>query len=258
MFTQANNMGNVTNRRPPSPPVTGRDGMARERTILDHQGLVRSVASRMARRLPSHVDVDELVNIGVIGLIDAIDRYDDSRGVPFRAYAEIRIRGAMVDALRCSDWTPRGVRRTSGRLEAVRSQLRDALGREPRREEMARALEVTPEEYDRLRQHAEQRRFVSLDTPVGEDGEVSLADRLADDDAVAPLDAWLAVETQQGVGAALERLNERERYVVTAHYQKGLSFREIGQTLGVTESRTCQIHAQALRRLHRLLREDSE
>ena len=141
------------------------DPAEREKMILEHYPLVRIIASRMVRRFPSHIEVDELVNIGILGLIDAIDRYDMARGVPFRAYAEIRIRGAIVDALREADWTPRAVRRNGSRLEEARTHLRRKLGHEPTREEMAAELEVPIREYDRLRADAETRRIVSLDAP---------------------------------------------------------------------------------------------
>ena len=228
---------------------------ARDRLILEHHGMVRAIARRMARNLPSSVEVDELVNIGLLGLIDAIDRFDADRGVPFRAYAEIRIRGANVDSLRGADWTPRGVRQDSGRIEAARTHLRNALGRMPTREELALALGVTPTQYDRLRARSERRRMVSLDAPVGDDGDgdALLGELVADDDAATVLDRWEAAEAFAGLAEAVDHLSERERLVVTAYYQRGIPLREIGATLGVTESRVCQIHGQALKRLQRVL-----
>lgn len=241
-------------RRPPggAPPPTP---SARDRLILEHQGMVRSIARRMARTLPASVEVDELVNVGLLGLIDAIDRFDVTRGVPFRAYAEIRVRGAIVDSLRGADWTPRGVREAGGRIEAARAQLQNTLGRAPRREEVAAHLDLTPEEYDRLRSRSERRRVVSLDAPMSDDpdGDALLGELVADDDADTVLDRWVAAETHAGLAEAVERLSERERLVVTAYYQRGLPLREIGASLGVTESRVCQIHGQALKRLQRVL-----
>ncbi|MDP2316640.1 MAG: FliA/WhiG family RNA polymerase sigma factor [Pseudomonadota bacterium] len=231
---------------------------ARERLILEHRGMVRAIAGRMARRLPAHVDGDELVTVGMLGLIDAIDRFEAGRGVPFRAYAEIRIRGAIVDSLRGSDWTPRAVRRSSGRIEATRTQLRETLGRDPSRDEMATSLEVAPAAYDRLCARSVCRRLVSLDAPTGEDGDALLVDLVADEDAATTLDRWETAERHSGLTDAVEQLSERERLVVTAYYQHGTPLKEIGATLGVTESRVCQIHGQALKRLQRLLREDAE
>ncbi len=235
-------------------PLAARDPdrASREQRIAEHYPLVRTIAARMAQRLPAHVEIDELTHMGTLGLIDAVDRYDASRGVPLRAYAEIRIRGAIVDALREADWTPRAVRRNTARLEDVRTQLRRRLGREPRREEMAEALEVAPTEYDRLRADGEIRRLVSLDAPPTDDGQVSLLDQLASD-GDSPDDHWEAAERYAALHAAIESLPERERDVVTTYYQSGLSLKQIGQRLGVTESRVCQIHAQAVKRLQKVL-----
>jgi RNA polymerase sigma factor for flagellar operon FliA len=241
-------------RLPPTAPAP--TPTARERAILEHHGMVRAIAGRMARRLPSNVDVAELVNIGILGLIDAIDRYDMARGVPFRAYAEIRIRGAMVDALRGADWTPRAVRRTGGRLDEARTRLRRTLGRDPSREEMASELACSPTDYDRMLTASERRRLVSLDTPTGEEGDGLLVDLVADERATTPLDSWVTAERHAGLAQAIEQLSDRERLVVTDYYQRGLALKEIGAALGVSESRVCQIHTQALRRLQRLLRED--
>ncbi len=247
----------LTQRTQPTraaPPVPS----ARERMIVQHHKIVRSIATRMALRLPSHVDVDELVNVGMLGLIDAIDRYDAARGVPFRAYAEIRIRGAIVDALRDADWTPRAVRRNGTRLDQARTHLRRKLGHEPSREEMADELEVPIREYDRMRADSETRRIVSLDAPTGEDADTRLVDLVGDDTEVSALDHWMEAERHVIVAKAVDQLPERERLVMSAYYQKGLSLKEIGVTIGVTESRVCQIHGQALKRLQRMLREDAD
>ncbi len=239
-------------RRPSAPAPTL---SARDRLILEHHDMVRGIARRMARTLPASVEVDELVNIGLLGLIDAVDRYDIARGVPFRAYAEIRIRGAIVDSLRGADWTPRGVRQAGGRLDAARAHLRTTLGRPPRREEVAAELGLTPTEYDRLCTRSERRRVVSLDAPSSDTGEddALLGELVADEGADSVLERWLAAEAHAGLAEAVERLSERERLVVTAYYQRGIPLREIGASLGVTESRVCQIHGQALKRLQRVL-----
>ncbi|MDP2309163.1 MAG: FliA/WhiG family RNA polymerase sigma factor [Pseudomonadota bacterium] len=229
----------------------------REQQIAENYPLVRTIAARMAQRLPGNVDLDELTHMGTLGLIDAVDRYDAARGVPLRAYAEIRIRGAIVDGLRDADWTPRAVRRNTARIDEVRAQLRRRLGRDPAREEMAQALEVAPREYDRLRADNEIRRLVSLDAPPADDAQGSLLDRLEGDSA-SPLDRWVAAEKFAALHAAIEALPEREREVVTAYYQGGQSLKQIGARLGVTESRICQIHGQAVKRLQRVLGADAD
>lgn len=239
--------------RPSSVPAAS----TRERQIAENYGLVRSIAARMAQRLPGNVDVDELTHMGTLGLIDAVDRYDESRGVPLRAYAEIRIRGAIVDALREADWTPRAVRRNTARIDDARVQLRRRLGHEPTREEMAQALEVTPQDFDRLQMDNDIRRLVSLDAPPTEDSQASLADMVPTADA-SPLDLWVAAEKHAAVQSAIDALPERERDVITAYYQGGQSLKQIGTRLGVTESRICQIHGQAVKRLQRVLGAEAE
>ena len=230
------------------------DPAERERMILEHYPLVRIIASRMVRRFPSHIEVDELVNIGILGLIDAIDRFEAARGVPFRSYAEIRIRGAIVDALRDADWIPRSVRRRFARIDTARATLRTRLGRDPDREEMARELEMDPEEYDDLCGGAEIRRLVSLDTPIDEDGSSTLAEHVADD-ADPFLEQWIAEETRSQVSSMIEKLPDKERAVVALYYQRGLNLKEIGDMLGVTESRVCQLRGQAVKRLQARLTE---
>jgi RNA polymerase sigma factor for flagellar operon FliA len=225
----------------------------RDRTIVEHYKLVQIIASRMVQRFPGHVEKAELINTGMLGLIDAVDRFDPARGVPFKAYAEIRIRGAIVDALRESDWIPRGVRRSFARIDTARRDLRQQLGREPAREEMARHLEVTPEQYDDLCDGAQIRRLVSLDAPTTEDGDGSLLDEVSDDDE-SVLERLTSAETRGAVARAIQHLPEKERAVVTLYYLRGLSLKEIGGTLGVTESRASQLRRQAVERLQTKLR----
>ncbi len=237
----------MTGSAPPSPAE-------REKMILDHYALVRMIATRMVRRFPSHIEVEELINIGTLGLIDAIDRFEAARGVPFKSYAEIRIRGAIVDALRDADWIPRSVRRKFARIDTARAQLRHRLGREPSREEMASTLEMDTDEFDDLVGGAEIRRLVSLDTPVDEDGGATIADQVADESDPF-LDRWIAEETRSQVATLIQRLPEKERAVVALYYQRGLNLKEIGDILGVTESRVCQLRGQAVRRLQARINE---
>ncbi len=219
----------------------------RERRILEHYPLVRTIACRMAQRYPSCVDVDELVNIGVLGLISALERFDPSRSVPFKAYAEIRIKGAIVDALRGDDWVPRSVRRKQARLRHAVSRLRARLGRAPTRSELAAELELDLDRLEQLLQEADAHRLLSLDAPVDDDG-TPLADRISDDEA--PLvDRWCDAELRQEVREAIGNLPGKEGAVVAAYYLQGMTLKEIGARLGVTESRACQLRGQGVRRL---------
>ena len=203
------------------------DPVEREQRILEHYPLVRSIAGRMVRRFPSNVELDELVSIGVVGLIDALERFDEGRGVPFRAFAEIRIRGAIVDALRSSDHVPRSVRRKSARIEA---------------------LQMTAAAYDALVSDAEIRRLISLESVVDDEVGLTIGDQVSDGGPSVE-DRWIDDETTEEVIAAVQRLPEKERKVVMEYYFEEKQLRAIGAEMGVTESRVCQIRTQAVGRI---------
>lgn len=220
----------------------------REELILAHYPLVRTIASRMIRRFPASVDLDELVNVGALGLIDAVDRFDPSRNVPFKAYAEIRIRGAIVDALREADWVPRSVRRKVNRIEAAREKLLRALDRAPTREEMAKELEISVEAYEDLAGDARIRKLVSLDAPVDDDNQTALVDRVESGEEDF-LTTWTKDELRAEVIQAVHNLPKKERTAVALYYLHELTLKEIGQVLGVTESRACQLRSSGIKRL---------
>jgi RNA polymerase sigma factor for flagellar operon FliA len=222
----------------------------REQTIIRLYPMVRRVAQRMAGRMPRHVEFDELVSTGMLGLIDAVDRYDPGRGVPIEAYAEIRIRGAIVDAMRQSDWVPRAVRRRSTQIEQARTGLRNQLGREPDRAEVAAELGVSEEAYDDLASSSQIRRLVALDGGPDDD-RPAIQVASGDPDAASQ---WIASEEREAVMAAMHELPEKERFVATLYYEHGLQLKEIGAQLGVTEGRVSQLRSQAVQRLRKRLR----
>lgn len=225
----------------------------RERLILEHYPLVRTIACRMVRRFPSSVDVDELINVGAMGLIDAVDRFDTSRNVPFKAYAEIRIRGAIVDALRKSDWVPRSVRRKFSRIESTRTQLLRTTGANPNREQMAKALEMSVDEYEDLVGDSHIRKLVSLDSPADAENPTPLSERIAGENE-DPTETWAAAELREKVIESVHLLPAKERSAVSLYYLHGLTLKEIGEILGVTESRACQLRGQGIKRLKFRLR----
>jgi RNA polymerase sigma factor for flagellar operon FliA len=234
-------------------PASAPAQSSRQDIILKYYPLVRTIACRMGRRLPPSVDVDELVNVGVIGLIDAIDRFDETRGVPFKSYAEIRIQGAMVDSLRSDDWVPRSVRRKFNRLEQCRTGLMQELGREPEREEMIGRLGTSEAEYESLVKDSRITRLISLDVSTNEDGSAPLVESVSkyEDDAA---DSLFDKEMRKEVAHAVECLPAKERIAVTLYYMQGLTLRDIGARLGVTESRACQLRGQGVKRLQFRLR----
>jgi RNA polymerase sigma factor FliA len=224
----------------------------RERLMLQHYPLVRTIAGRLVRRLPPSVDVNELIQEGFIGLIEAIDRFDPARSVPFKAYAEIRIRGAMVDKLRDIDHVPRSVRRKFAQIQAAKEALRRELGREPSAEEMATRLEMTAEEYDDYVTDAQIWNIVSINAPVGEDGDQDLQSTIPDEVDGAP-ELLINFELNDRVKDAIGRLPERQRIVVELYYMRGLSLKEIADNLGVTESRACQLRGAGVDSLKKRL-----
>jgi RNA polymerase sigma factor for flagellar operon FliA len=225
------------------------------RNIEDYMGLVKRIAYHLKGRLPSSVQVDDLIQSGMIGLLEAMQKYDASQGASFETYAGIRIRGAMLDEIRKGDWTPRSVHRKSREVsEAVRI-VEARTGREARDEEVAAELGVDLETYHQTLQDSVTTQVLSIDTPDNEDlseDQLSLQD--AADDA-EPMQDLMQSQFQQHLAAAIASLPEREQLVMSLYYDEELNLKEIGEVLGVSESRVCQIHGQALVRVRARLKD---
>lgn len=216
-----------------------------------HDGLVRRIAHYLAARLPASVDVDDLVQAGFIGLTQAARHFSATGGASFETFASIRIRGSMIDEIRQSDWAPRSVRRRArAAAEAIRS-IEQATGREATTPEVARALGLSPGEYARLSEDAVRAPVLRLH----EGGDDEGARVAAADPSGEPLAQLQRERFRQAVAGAIDALPQRERQVMALYYQEELTLREIGAVLGVTESRVCQIHGQALLRLRSRLAE---
>ncbi|MGH7967009.1 MAG: FliA/WhiG family RNA polymerase sigma factor [Candidatus Binatia bacterium] len=217
--------------------------------------LVRMVAERIHRRLPAGIDLDSLIHSGIVGLMEALQRYDVNRGVTFYTYAHYRIQGEIIEYLRSLDWVSRSVRAWGRKMAATRSRLEGWLGREPASEEMAAELHISLTEYYRLDQKVSEATLVSLEEllldPEGEGtvGQEAFCHNPFQD----PLTALESKDLVEKLTAALETLSERERLVVTLYYYEELTLKEIGEVLGLTEGRICQIHAQAVSRLRPVL-----
>lgn len=224
----------------------------RDALILDHVDLVRIIARRLARRLPSSVDLDELISVGTIGLIDAIDRFDPHRGVPFKGFADIRIRGSMVDYLRGIDPVTRAVRRKYDRLEHARVHLREKLKRTPDREEMATYLELSVDAYDDMLDQSRIFTVVSTSTPLDEEGSTTIGDQISAGGQTVE-DEWVARELTDEMITAIGNLPEKERFVITKYYLESRTLKDIGSELGVTESRACQLAKQGTVRMRQRL-----
>ena len=231
---------------------TGDQGL-RDRLILTYAPLVKYVAGRLGSGLPNHVEESDLVSYGLLGLISAIERYEPSRDVKFETYAVTRIRGSIIDELRSMDWVPRSIRARARDIERTIGALESALGRAPTDEEIAAKLGVTVEELGDSLLDISRSSIAALDelwtSSSGSGDPVALVDTIEDPLAAAP-EAELAVtEIKEVLGDAIAALPEREKLVVTLYYFEELTLREIGEVLGVTESRVSQLHAKAVLRL---------
>ncbi|MNK70708.1 RNA polymerase sigma factor FliA [compost metagenome] len=226
------------------------DAAAREQLILQYAPLVRYVVGRMAVTLPATVDQEDLNGYGVIGLIHAIERFSPERGVKFETFAITRIRGAIIDELRSQDWVPRSVRARGRELSAVISQLEGTLGRHATEPEIAQAMGISNDELAGMMRAATS-PFLSLDelVQVGDDGQsLSWVDTMMDD-RPGPSAQLEDREFREQLASAIDALPPREKQLLALYYHEGLTLKEIGQVLGVTESRVCQLHTQAALRL---------
>jgi RNA polymerase sigma factor for flagellar operon FliA len=224
----------------------------RERLIEQYLVLVKRVAARTSGRLPRHLHLDDLYSAGLLGLLGAIDDYDPDVGVAFSVYATPRIRGAIFDELRRLDLVPRGVRRRLREIERAIDGLTARMDRPPSDDEIAGALRVDVEAYRQFL--GEGVTFISLDTPLGPSGEAEAGMDLEDTRTPGPLTVLAATERQRLLARLIDGLPERERQVLALYYLEELTMREVGQVLGVTESRVSQLHSSAVLRLRSALR----
>lgn len=222
-----------------------RDRVVRDLLVAHYAPLVRGVAARTAVGLPASVDAADLVQAGVFGLLDAITRYDPSRGIRFESYAAQRIRGAMLDELRAQDWVPRTVRTRLREIDRARERLERRLGRSPVNAELAAELGVPTRDLLRLSQH---RRLVSVEA-LQERRAETVVEEVVDDAAPDPAAAFALRETYRELADAVLGLGERDRLVVQLYYVENRTLAEIGALLGVTESRVCQLHGRLVGRL---------
>jgi RNA polymerase sigma factor FliA len=228
------------------------DRALRDRLILTYAPLVKFVAGRLGSTLPSHVDEQDLVSYGLLGLIGAIERFDPEREIKFETYAIARIKGAIIDELRSLDWVPRSVRTRAREIERAIASLERTLMRAPTDEEIAAKLELTPVELEDSLAEISRTSMAALDelwSPSAGGDQVSLIDTIEDESGPDPEISLEQTELREALGEAIARLPEREKLVVTLYYYEELTLREIGEVLGVTESRVSQLHTKAVLRL---------
>ena len=229
-----------------------RDQALRDRLILTYAPLVKFVAGRLGATLPAHVDEQDLVSYGLLGLIGAIERFDPDREIKFETYAISRIKGAIIDELRSLDWVPRSVRTRAREIERAIAELERRLHRAPTDEEIAAKVGITTDELENSLSEISRSSMAALDelwSPSGGGDQIALIDTIEDEDAPDPEFSLEQTEMREALGEAIARLPEREKLVVTLYYYEELTLREIGEVIGVTESRVSQLHTKAVLRL---------
>ncbi len=238
------------------------DGSARDQLILAYSPLVKYVAGRMGTGLPAHIEEGDLISYGLLGLIGAIERFDLGRNIKFETYAISRIKGSIIDELRALDWVPRSVRSWARQVERTVTELENELRRAPTDEEIAASLDVSVDEFQGILTQISSASIVALDefwTLSGTGGDkVTLMDTIEDESAPDPARALDIQSVKEMLAEAIRRLPERERIVIGLYYYEGLTLKEIGEVLGVTESRVSQLHTKAILRLKGRMKEQIE
>lgn len=229
----------------------GVDGKLRDQLIMDYAPLIRFVAQRIAARLPSNIEIDDLISAGVIGLMDAIEKYDPSRDNKFKTYAEFRIRGAILDELRSQDWVPRSIRDKSKRIEKTYAELEQRFGRAVSDEELSTALGISIGEYYETIAKVKAVTLLSIDELSGPNNHdrKSLLECLENVGSKNPFLQLKSKGVRDLLIKNIEELPEKQKLVLSLYYYEDLNLKEIGRVLDVTESRVSQLHTQAVGRL---------
>ncbi len=227
-----------------------REESRREELIKEFAHVIRAMAHRLAFRLPAYLDAEDLISVGTIGLMDAMEKYDPGREAKFKTYAEFRIRGAMLDEIRSMDWVPRSVHERISLLQKTHTELLSRLGRPPTDDEVALELNMSRDELDDFLTRARGAVMISIDDlSLQEPDGHKIVKMLADTQNPDPLSMLVNERERERIGQAIQDLPEKERLVLTLYYYEELTMKEIGELLKVTESRVCQIHTKAILRL---------
>ncbi|MDD5404362.1 MAG: RNA polymerase sigma factor FliA [Sulfuricella sp.] len=227
---------------------------SREQYVVQYAPLVKRIAHHLAARLPSCVEVDDLIQAGLIGLLDAVGNYDPSQGAQFETYATQRIRGAMLDELREADWAPRSARRSMRAVEAAIHRLEQKMGRQPGEQELANELKIPLAAFQQMLQDARGHQLVYYEDFQAE-GEDDFLERHVADQRPDPLGQIENGDFRAALVEAIKVLPEREQLLMSLYYEEELNLKEIGAVLGVTESRVSQLHSQAVARLRSRLKD---
>lgn len=234
---------------------TAKGQLNRDALIRQHAPLVRRIAHHMIAKLPPNVELDDLIQVGMIGLSEALSRYEATQGVQFETFASQRIRGAMLDELREGDWMSRSSRKSQKEIEHAVQRLEQKLGRSPLESEIAAELELSLAEYQSLLSKVRGTQLVYLeDMTRGDDDDDSFLDRHVADGAADPMAMLRDQRLRSSLVAAIKALPEREQQIMGMYYEHDMNLKEIAAVLGVTESRICQLHSQSIARLRAKMR----
>jgi RNA polymerase sigma factor for flagellar operon FliA len=228
-----------------------------DQMLKQHSGLVKKMAYQLKAKLPSCVELDDLVQAGMIGLMDAIQRYEDNHGAQFETYASQRVRGAMLDELRGADWLPRGIRKNMRDIEVAVQQLEQKFGRPPTESEIAKHMNFTLDDYYDVLSDCQGHQLIYYEDFQDDDGGEHFLDRYVDDDTSDPVKSLLESDFREALIDSIEHLPEREKLLMGLYYEQELNLKEIGAIMSVSESRVCQLHSQAVARLRASMRDKS-
>ena len=233
---------------------TAKGQLDRDAMFHQHVPLVRRIAHHMIAKLPANVELDDLIQVGLIGLNDALTRYEVTQGVQFETFASQRIRGAMLDELRGGDWMSRGARKSQKDIEQALRRVEQRLGRSPAESEIAAELGMSLQDYQALLGKVRGTQLVYLEDMSGDEGEDGFLDRHAADESADPMAVLRDQRLRSALVAAIKTLPEREQHIMGMYYEHDMNLKEIAAVLGVTESRVCQLHSQAIARLRTKMR----
>jgi RNA polymerase sigma factor FliA len=228
--------------------------LANDALLKQYSPLVRRLAHQMIAKLPANVEIDDLIQVGMIGLNDALTRFDAAQGVQLETFATQRIRGAMLDELRGNDWMSRGNRRQQRDIEGAVHRLEQKLGRAPQESEIAKEMGISLGDYQDMLTKVRGTQLVHLEDMSGDDGSNDFLDRHVGSEDANPLALLQDQRMREALVEAIKHLPEREQYVMSMYYEHDMNLKEIAAVLGVTESRVCQLHSQSIARLRAKLR----